>query len=607
MRDHENSNLLSKESGETMSTSPLSSVADHSVAYRQMCCDYYANIQNIRVVARVRPLPRKELNRRRSNNNYKNSLKEDENSGTIIVNKRKFQYDGVFGPEATQRDFYDKIDLQGMIHNNLFRGFNLTVIAYGQTGSGKTHTIFGKNTTSHQKGSVNNDSNGVIPRAINDIFNYISEMDNGPECVKVEMSYLEIYNEEVKDLLDLNSGKQLFIREDKVEGGVVVQNLSRHRVGSRKEIADLMKSACGRRATAAIRMNKVSSRSHAICTFYVTVSDPVTEEETTAKLSLVDLAGSERLKRTGAAGTRLKEGININKGLFVLGQVVSALSKIEQLPGSIENNSSNHVNYRDSKLTRLLQDSLGGNCKTIMVACISPLESNVQESMNTLRYAERAGNIRTSATRNIVATSMSPMQIVALQKENQRLKLQLFQTQTKLNSRTSTPLDIVISDSTQSVSNSDDDTVENFYNNGLDLRKLDILSKLKVQCSSMKDHIEQLEHKAQSSVENSLKAAIRADKWQLKCEELMTTMKRHCIPYPDAIKNEGRFQSLNIVNTLRKQLNERSDELRNAKIDAGLSRAAAAVALFNGNEDESIQENVDLMSEIRNAPNSDRQ
>lgn len=192
-------------------------------------------------------------------------------------------------------------------------------------------------------------------------------MDNGAQRVKVEMSYLEIYNEEAKDLLtDDPNPPDLHIRENKTEG-VVVQNLSRHIVSSRKNIADLMESAWGRRATASTAMNEVSSRSHAICTIHIAISPPlasdgtesICEDKINAKLTLVDLAGSERVKKTGAEGARLKEGININKGLFVLGQVVSALAEIEQQSGSSES-SSIHVKYRDSKLTRLLQDSLGG-------------------------------------------------------------------------------------------------------------------------------------------------------------------------------------------------------------------------------------------------------
>jgi hypothetical protein len=183
------------------------------------------------------------------------------------------------------------------------------------------------------------------------------------------MSYLEIYNEEAKDLLSKDaSPPDLQIRD--CGGDVIVQNLSLHNVTSPMEVASLMESAADKRSTAATLMNAVSSRSHAICTLHVRIAplpdQADAEEEITAKLTLVDLAGSERAKKTGAQGTRLKEGININKGLFVLGQVVSSLAELAQQTGSSDS-SSIYVKYRDSKLTRLLQDSLGGEYSIVCI------------------------------------------------------------------------------------------------------------------------------------------------------------------------------------------------------------------------------------------------
>jgi hypothetical protein len=191
----------------------------------------------------------------------------------------------------------------------------------------------------------------------------------GAERVKVQMSYLEIYNEEAKDLLSKDASPPgLQIRD--CGGDVIVQNLSLHNVTSPMEVASLMESAADKRSTAATLMNAVSSRSHAICTLHVRIAplpdQADAEEEITAKLTLVDLAGSERAKKTGAQGTRLKEGININKGLFVLGQVVSSLAELAQQTGSSDS-SSIYVKYRDSKLTRLLQDSLGGEYSIVYI------------------------------------------------------------------------------------------------------------------------------------------------------------------------------------------------------------------------------------------------
>ena len=226
--------------------------------------------------------------------------------------------------------------------------------------------------------TLNEDLDGIIPRAVHDVFGYMNQITCGAERVKVQLSYLEIYNEEARDLLSEDpSPPDLQIRDS--GGDVVVQNLSLHNVTSPMEVASLMESAADKRSTAATLMNAVSSRSHAICTLHVRIAplpdQADAEEEITAKLTLVDLAGSERAKKTGAQGTRLKEGININKGLFVLGQVVSSLAELGQQTGSSDS-SSIYVKYRDSKLTRLLQDSLGGEyfldfVYTLMSLCIS--------------------------------------------------------------------------------------------------------------------------------------------------------------------------------------------------------------------------------------------
>ena len=261
---------------------------------------------------------------------------------------------------------------------------------------------------------------GIIPRACVDLFTQIQTRCDGN--AQVELSYLEIYNKEMRDLLTEDGGKgkngkvpEMKIREN-LNGEVYVSGLSARPVDSPKAIGDYMEEASKRRVVASTKMNAVSSRSHAICVLRI---KGVLEDDTkfSAKLTLVDLAGSERIKKTGAEGGRRKEGININKGLFVLGQVVSALSetrpKYKRKPP-----------YRDSKLTRLLQDSLGGNSRTIMVACVSPADFNLDETVTTLRYATNARNIKNTATRNVIK-SLSPEEAAKLQRENQLLKKQV--------------------------------------------------------------------------------------------------------------------------------------------------------------------------------------
>ena len=277
-------------------------------------------------------------------------------------------------------------------------------------------------------GKDRSDHEGITARAVRDVFSGIETLDPST-TVSVEMSYLEIYNEDVRDLLCCESKQQdLFLRDTK--DGVMVQNLTWRNVESPLIVSELMTLAAQRRATGSTAMNSESSRSHAICTIIVHMKPESESEEIQAKLTLVDLAGSERIKRTGAEGARMKEGININKGLFVLGQVVSALSELNQSANSTVVGHS-HIKYRDSKLTRLLQDSLGGNSKTVMVACVSPADTNLEESLNTLRYASRARNIKNAAIRNVIESSLSASEATALREENQKLKLQILQLQSQ--------------------------------------------------------------------------------------------------------------------------------------------------------------------------------
>jgi hypothetical protein len=257
----------------------------------------------------------------------------------------------------------------------VLEGYNGTIFAYGQTGTGKTHTMEGFDTK---------DNMGIMPRSFETIFNSI-ECDNLKKQYLIRASYLEIYMEEIRDLLSKNPKQKLELKE-KPESGVYVKDLISSVVNSEKGIRDVMLIGRKNRATAETKMNTRSSRSHSIFTITIETSEIGVDGKNhirVGKLNMVDLAGSERQSKTGSTGERLEEAIKINLSLSTLCHVISTLVDPK----------SQHVPYRNSKLTRLLQDSLGGNTKTVMVANIGPADYNFDESLSTLRYASRAKHI----------------------------------------------------------------------------------------------------------------------------------------------------------------------------------------------------------------------
>jgi kinesin family protein 3/17 len=286
-----------------------------------------------------------------------------------------FTFDGVYYMTDSTQQIYD--DICFPLVANVLEGYNGTVFAYGQTGCGKSYTMVGVEDPVEQV--------GIIPRAFDHIFDHIA-VSEGTKYI-VRSSYLEIYNEEVRDLLGKDVKKKLELKEHP-EKGVYVAGLSSQSVHNRKELEHVMEVGSKNRSMGATLMNVDSSRSHCIFTIDIEMmsDNGGTEEEkiVSGKLNLVDLAGSERQSKTGATGDRLKEATKINLSLSALGNVISALV----------DGKSKHIPYRDSKLTRLLQSSLGGNTKTLMVACISPADNNYDETLSTLRYANRAKNIK---------------------------------------------------------------------------------------------------------------------------------------------------------------------------------------------------------------------
>uniref|UniRef100_A0A8C5EAW7 Kinesin-like protein KIF13B n=1 Tax=Gouania willdenowi TaxID=441366 RepID=A0A8C5EAW7_GOUWI len=302
---------------------------------------------------------------------------------------------------------------ESLLHN-AFQGYNACIFAYGQTGSGKSYTMMGSG-----------DQPGLIPRLCSALFSRTQIEQREQESFTVEVSFMEIYNEKVRDLLDPKGGRQtLRVREHKVLGPYV-DGLSRLAVACYKDIESLMSEGNKSRTVAATNMNEESSRSHAVFNIILTHTlkdlQSGTSGEKVSRLSLVDLAGSERAAKTGAAGERLKEGSNINKSLTTLGLVISALAE----QGTAKNKTK-FVPYRDSVLTWLLKDCLGGNSRTAMVATISPAADNYEETLSTLRYADRAKNIVNHA---VVNEDPNARIIRELREEVEKLRVQLTQAE----------------------------------------------------------------------------------------------------------------------------------------------------------------------------------
>uniref|UniRef100_A0A672QEX0 Kinesin family member 21A n=1 Tax=Sinocyclocheilus grahami TaxID=75366 RepID=A0A672QEX0_SINGR len=363
----------------------------------------------------------------------------------VVLGKDKaFTYDYVFDMDSTQDTIY--ANCTEKLIEGCFEGYNATIFAYGQTGSGKTYTMgTGFDVT------IPDEELGIIPRAVSHLYKGIEQRcqaaaDQGrpvPEF-KISAQFLELYNEEVLDLFDttrdIEMKKQkshIKIHED-ASGSIYTVGVTTRTVSSEAEMMQCLKLGALCRTTASTQMNVQSSRSHAIFTIHIcqvrvcapqdnetdnrlaNSSSEMEEFETlTAKFHFVDLAGSERLKRTGATGDRAKEGISINCGLLALGNVISALGD--------RSKRSTHVPYRDSKLTRLLQDSLGGNSQTVMISCTSPSDQDFMETLNTLKYANRARNIKNKV---VVNQDKASQQISALRTEIARLQMDLMEYRT---------------------------------------------------------------------------------------------------------------------------------------------------------------------------------
>eukprot|EP00250_Pteridium_aquilinum_P012534 c20784_g1_i1 orf=209-3340(+) len=393
-------------------TSPASAMGPRSIDYKEK--DKGVNVQ---VLLRCRPFNEDEV---RTSAPQVVSCNDSRREVTVNLNiaakqiDRTFTFDKVFGPQAQQQDLYDQAIIP--IVNEVLEGFNCTIFAYGQTGTGKTYTMEG-NGRKTKDGTMPADA-GVIPRAVQQIVDTL-EGQNAEYSMKV--TFLELYNEEITDLLapedisrvldDRQQKKPLALMEDG-KGGVLVRGLEEEIVYSANEIYNLLERGSAKRRTAETLLNKQSSRSHSIFSITIHIKEATPEGEELmkcGKLNLVDLAGSENISRSGARDGRAREAGEINKSLLTLGRVITAL--VEHL---------GHIPYRDSKLTRLLRDSLGGKTKTCIIATVSPSVHCLEETLSTLDYAHRAKNIKNKPEVN--QKMMKSALIKDLYSEMERLK-----------------------------------------------------------------------------------------------------------------------------------------------------------------------------------------
>ena len=357
--------------------------------------------ESVKVSVRLRPMSQDEISK-----GFEKIVEIDQENASVRIRNPQgqylsFTYDYSFPEDCTQEEVYEAT--AAPIVSGVLEGYNGTIFAYGQTGTGKTYSMDGKPT---------GDQRGIMPRAFDHIFEYIAANSDSHEFL-VTVTYVEIYNDQLRDLLSPNHDQALKIREDPAHG-VQLKGVTVHKVKDVDEINGLLNYGKKNRVVRKTNMNAESSRSHSIFTIVVETLTKIDGQDhvRSARLNLVDLAGSERVAKTGAEGQGFKEGVNINYELMILGNCIAALTS----------KGTTHIPYRDSKLTMLLRDSLGGNARTMMIAALGPASYNFSETMSTLRYAERAKKIE-----NKPKVNMDPKDALLL-----KLKEELAELESKL-------------------------------------------------------------------------------------------------------------------------------------------------------------------------------
>jgi kinesin family protein 3/17 len=357
-----------------------------------------AERESVKVAIRLRPMSSTETAA-----GYDHIISIDQAHGGVYVTnpagqKVNFKFDFAYPDGISQEEVYETT--AAPIVAGVLEGFNGTIFAYGQTGTGKTYSMEGKLVGEHR---------GIIPRAFEHIFDYI-EANSDSHQFLITVTYVEIYNDELRDLLAAQPGESLKIREDPAHG-VQIKGVATHKVQKLEDLTVLLNFGKRNRVVRKTNMNAESSRSHSIMSINIETLTQIEggEHVRSARLNLVDLAGSERVAKTGAEGMGFKEGVNINYELMILGNCIAALTA----------KGNQHIPYRDSKLTMLLRDSLGGNARTMMIAAIGPASYNFSETMSTLRYAERAKKIE-----NKPKVNMDPKDALLLQYQQELAALQ---------------------------------------------------------------------------------------------------------------------------------------------------------------------------------------
>lgn len=509
---------------------------------------------NIKVVVRVRP-----PNDREQDENCRNVIKVVDDQILIFDPKQEEQPFFYHGVQQRSRDLLKKANKDitfvfdrvfnnassnsevfmsstKSLINTLMDGYNCSVFAYGATGAGKTFTMIG-----------NPESPGITYLTMKDLFKRKDELSSEREF-EIMLTYIEVYNELVKDLL--NPGPPLNLRED-AKYGVLIPGVKGHKINNPEELFSLLEQGNRRRTQHPTDANAESSRSHAVFQVYIQMTVKTTREVRRAKLSMIDLAGSERGSATGFIGARFKEGANINKSLLALGNCINSLA-----------DGQKHVPYRDSKLTRLLKDSLGGNCHTIMIANVSPSSLSFDDTYNTLKYATRAKKIKSNIKRNIVSVDMHIDQYIKLvedlQTENSNLKSENFKFKKEIGE--------LVSKITEKQSSQEEKTSIDGFTSRNDEEHVRLKSEndeLKQEIQNLKSKIDSLEQQltvAASNAKTALEVTFCNSSPQMEPEketvspEVLTAFKKLLAEKEELFQREFQLQSSELGMSLRRQL-----------------------------------------------------